>query len=351
MKILTRYELSQFLSLILRHKPETINLGLDSYGYASIDEITQNAKDIGLIITENEIRDVVLYSDKKRFKITGNSIKATQGHSFEVNIEEQSQKPPDLLYHGTRTKLKEVISQQGLLGMKRNFVHLYPDYYSAFMLQNADKRGPVVFEINARAMYEDGYEFYLLDNNIWQTKTVPVKYMIIKPLNEIDRLRKITVTKTTYYTKIINANFVLDPKFNSDPTVYVQNCYLCGSKNAMYWFYDRRLRCAELTYERPAKNHGLLGKKISFEQIQSEREIIVRSVFEIEIREDAELHIRKDSMSHGIGIRFDCPHCNERDFVSSGGETGREINCRACKTPILRIDKLTEIHQVAERGG
>lgn len=349
MKILTKYDLSQFLSLILRHKPETINLGLDTYGYADIDEITHNAKNIGLLITENEIKDVVLYSDKKRFKITGNKIKATEGHSFEVGIEEQSQKPPDLLYHGTRYKLRQVISQQGLLGMKRNSVHLYPDYYSAFMIEKSDKRGPIVFEINAGEMYKDGYEFYLLENNIWQTKTVPAKYMTIKQLNEIDRLKKITVTKTTCYSKIINANFVLDPKFNAEATVYVENCYLCGSKKAMYWFYDRRLRCHELTYERPAKRHGIIGKAIGFEQMQNEKEIIVRSVFEMEIREDAELHIMKESMLRGIGIRFECPHCNETGFVSNGGEIGKEINCIACKTPILRIDKLTEIHQVAEQ--
>ncbi|WP_170117621.1 RNA 2'-phosphotransferase [Chitinophaga ginsengisoli] len=347
MKTLTGYELSQFLSLILRHKPETINIALDAYGYAKIDEITQNAKNIDLVITEDAIRNVVLYSDKKRFKVTGNSIKAIQGHSFEVNIDEQSQKPPDILYHGIRFKLKETVTQQGLLGTTGKLIPLYPNYYSAFIVENTNKKGPVVFEINAGEMYNDGYEFYLTDNNVWQTKTVPVKYMVIKSLNEIDRLKKIIITISSFFTKITNADIVLDPGFNRDPSIYVENCYLCNSKRALYWFYDGRLICNELTYERPAKSHRLLGRKTGFEQIQNEKEIILRSAFEIEIREDAELQISKNSLSHGIGIRFHCPHCNELNMAANGKKTGEEINCIVCNTPIFKIDKLTEIHQVA----
>lgn len=342
MKTLIREELSQFLSLILRHKPATIQLDLDAYGYANIDEIIQNGKNSGLIITEKEIRNVVLYSDKNRFKITGNRIKAIQGHSFEITIEEQNQKPPEFLYHGTKSRLKEIISQQGLLGIKRNSVHLYEDYYAAFM----NRTKPLVFEINAREMYKDGYEFYLFDKDVWQTKTVPARYLTIKTLNEIDRLKKITVTKTSWFTKITTASIALEPGFNAHTPITVKNCYLCGSGNASYNFDDGKLRCSELTYERPAKHHLLIGKAISFEQIQNGKEIICRSVYEIEIREDAELYIREDPAYQGIGIRFHCPHCNELEMVSNIHKTGEEINCSHCNTPLLKIDKPTEITKV-----
>ena len=209
MKTLTGYELSQFLSLILRHKPETINIALDAYGYANIDEIIQHAKNIDLAITKDAIRNVVLYSDKKRFKITADSIKAIQGHSFEVNIDEQSQKPPDILYHGIRFKQKETVAQQGLLGTTGKLVPLYPNYYAAFMVENTNKNGPIVFEINAGEMYNDGYEFYFTDNNVWQTKTVPVKYMVIKSLNEIDRLKKIKITTTIHLHSWIGVTAII----------------------------------------------------------------------------------------------------------------------------------------------
>ena len=36
---------------------------------------------------------------------------------------------------------------------------------------------PVIYEIDCRKMGEDGYRFYLSENGIWLTKSVPAKYM------------------------------------------------------------------------------------------------------------------------------------------------------------------------------
>lgn len=341
MKTLTAHDLSEFLSLILRHRPETIQLTLDPYGYAKIDDIISRANENGYVITEDELNKVVFRSDKKRFTITGDRIKAIQGHSFEIRIEEKSQQPPDLLYHGTKVKLKDKITQQGLLGMRRSLVQLYADYAAAYM-HNIE---PLVFEIDAQKMVNDGFDFYLYDG-VWQTRTVPANYLTVKALHEIEQLKKITLTKRTFYTKLINAEIKLEARFNADPRIYVNDCFLCGCKRTRYSVDKKIVRCDESTYERHAKRHNLPGKFISFEQVQTEREIVVKQVFEIGIKKDKELQIGSNLLYQGIGIRFNCPVCNERDFISNMTKFGEEYKCRNCNVELFRIDKATEISQL-----
>ena len=60
-------KISKFLSLILRHKPETINLKLDENGWADVDELIAKSKNIKL--TKELINEVVRDDDKQRFII------------------------------------------------------------------------------------------------------------------------------------------------------------------------------------------------------------------------------------------------------------------------------------------
>ena len=341
MNILKGEYLSQFLCLVLRHRPETLQLTLDAYGYAKIDDILTNAKENGYMITEADFNKVVLHSVKKRFKIVGDRIKAIQGHSFEILVEDKGQEPPKVLYHGTKTKLKEIITQQGLVGMKRSLVQLYENYYAAFML----KPEPVVFEIDAEKMYSDGFEFYLYDG-VWQTKTVPANYLTFKALHNFEPLKRITVTKETYYHKLISADIKVTPGYNSGPFLYISGCYLCGSKWSTYSVEKTGVRCNEVTYERPAKSHSLPGKIIGYGHYQNDQEVVVKCVFEIGVKKDSKLYIENDVSFQGMGIRYHCPECDEWDFISNMSSIGKEYKCKKCNVDLFRIDKPTKITQV-----
>jgi len=167
-------KISKFLSLILRHKPETIGLKLDTHGWADIDELMAKSKNIKL--TRALIDEVVAQNDKQRFIIEGNKIRANQGHSIDVDLEFKAVTPPDMLYHGTATRFLESIIQTGLSKQKRQHVHLSKDIETAIMV--GKRHGKVVIlEVDTKRMLEDGYEFYLSVNGVWLTDVVPVKYL------------------------------------------------------------------------------------------------------------------------------------------------------------------------------
>ncbi|KZN55802.1 RNA 2'-phosphotransferase [Pseudoalteromonas luteoviolacea] len=117
-------KISKYLSLILRHQPELINLELDSHGWADINTLILNTKKYTL--TPELINDLVKDNDKRRFAISddGKKIRANQGHSIQIDLGLTAIQPPKVLYHGTASRFLQSIHSKGLLKGERHHVHL-----------------------------------------------------------------------------------------------------------------------------------------------------------------------------------------------------------------------------------
>lgn len=172
--------ISKLMSLVLRHKPEIIGLNLDKNGWASVAELVQKINDHGTEVNVNIINNVVDTNDKKRFAFNEDKtmIRASQGHSIEVDLNLKAVTAPDILYHGTAERFVPNILKEGLIKQQRQHVHL------SLLQQTAKAVGsrhgkPVVLTINAKAMTEAGFLFYLSDNAVWLVDSVPVKYITI----------------------------------------------------------------------------------------------------------------------------------------------------------------------------
>ena len=183
MKEKQKNDLSKFISLILRHKPETIGINLDEHGWANVEELINGIKKSGKEIDMDILEEIVRTDNKQRYSFNEDKrfIRANQGHSIKVDVELKEMQPPDFLYHGTAIKSMESIMDEGLKPMSRLYVHLSSDYNTAI---NVGKRhgDPVVLKIDAKRMYEDGNKFYVSENGVWLTEYVGKKYMrIVNP--------------------------------------------------------------------------------------------------------------------------------------------------------------------------
>lgn len=80
--------ISKLMSLVLRHKPETIGLHLNENGWASVEELIQKINENGTTVNFDTINSVVDTNDKKRFAFNEDKtmIRASQGHSIDVNL-------------------------------------------------------------------------------------------------------------------------------------------------------------------------------------------------------------------------------------------------------------------------
>ena len=169
---------SKYLSLLLRHKPEKENLNIDSNGYVLVNEICTK-----LNLSKSELDNIVATNDKKRFAYNNDQtkIRASQGHSINVNVELKKILPPILLYHGTTTDNNNKIMASGLLKMSRQHVHLTNDIEVATqvgMRYAKYKNKLIIYKIDSEKMNKDKYEFFISENGVYLTDYVPSKYII-----------------------------------------------------------------------------------------------------------------------------------------------------------------------------
>ena len=161
---------SKFVSLILRHKPETIGIQLDEHGWANVEELIAGISKTREFNREM-LEEIVRTDSKQRYSFNEDKtlIRANQGHSIQVDVELEQKTPPDVLWHGTGEKYVESINKIGLIPKSRLYVHLSKDYETAKTV-GSRHGNPVVYQINAKQMAEDGYPFYLSVNGVWLTK-------------------------------------------------------------------------------------------------------------------------------------------------------------------------------------
>lgn len=174
-----KIKISKYLSYILRHSPESINIEMDNHGWVWINDLIDKTTKYDL--SYDLIKAVVKTNRKKRFSISedGKRIRANQGHSLEIDLDLEEKEPPQVLYHGTAKRFLEKILDEGLKPMGRHDVHLSLQESTA--VEVGKRYGqPVVLEIMSQKMYEDDIKFYESDNGVWLTGYVDPKYIRIQ---------------------------------------------------------------------------------------------------------------------------------------------------------------------------
>ena len=169
---------SRFLSLILRHEPERVGLKLDDAGWASVAELLEAVNRHGVPLTMEQLKHVVTTNDKKRFAFNedGARIRASQGHSVEVDLQFTAQIPPEILFHGTPERFVNSIRATGLNKGERHHVHLAADEVTASKV--GERRGrPVILRIRSGEMHRTGHAFFRSENGVWLVDNIPPHFI------------------------------------------------------------------------------------------------------------------------------------------------------------------------------
>ncbi len=170
--------ISKFLSLVLRHKPEEIEVAMDAQGWVNVDELIGKCNQSNNKLDFEMLEEVVVTSDKQRFAFNDDytKIRANQGHTVNVDLQFEPTEPIEFLYHGTAEKFINEIKSNGLQKIQRLHVHLSKDLETAVKV--GTRRGkPVILKIRAAEMHLAGYSFYLSQNGVWLCNEVPAKYI------------------------------------------------------------------------------------------------------------------------------------------------------------------------------
>lgn len=67
--------ISKFLSLVLRHQPETIAITLDQNGWADVNDLIEKANNYGIKFDRETLNHIVATNPKKDLHLTTHSTK------------------------------------------------------------------------------------------------------------------------------------------------------------------------------------------------------------------------------------------------------------------------------------
>src|SRR3954454_8025268 len=145
--------LSKYLAKHLRHAPHALGLTLQAGGWVPVDDLLAAARKHGFPISYDDLVECVETNDKQRysFDVSGELIRANQGHSVEVDLHLEEREPPETLFHGTVERFLSSILSGGLNKGQRHHVHLSKDVETARKV-GARRGQPVILKVDAGGM-------------------------------------------------------------------------------------------------------------------------------------------------------------------------------------------------------
>lgn len=175
--------LSKEVSYALRHAPWEYELELDERGFVPVAQLLAALNEgggHGDEVVRADLEHIIETSDKKRFEIDGERIRALYGHSVPMRILKDRALPPDVLYHGTARRFLGSIMEEGLKPMGRQYVHLSVDVETALSVGARRDGRPALLRVDARAAAADGYAFYIGNQKVWLADEVPGRYLLLE---------------------------------------------------------------------------------------------------------------------------------------------------------------------------
>lgn len=184
------------LSYALRHNPFKYKLEIDGEGWTSInnllialssDHYNNDKRIIDHIITRQDIEEVITCSNKVRFELRDDKIRALYGHSNTfTKMNKIPSKPPAILYHGTTPSAIKRIMSEGLRPMNRQYVHLSTDENTAVQvgkrkIKSYTKEAPVIISVSALEAYNAQVShFYQATDLVWLADYIHPNFMELK---------------------------------------------------------------------------------------------------------------------------------------------------------------------------
>ena len=156
-----RVKLSKLMSVALRHDPASFSLTLDQDGWIPLATLVaglQTRPGWGWIQSD-DVREVVETSDKQRFELVEERIRARYGHSQAARPSYQPVEPPAIRYHGTPRRNLSLIRHSGLKPMSRQYVHLSARPEMAHQVGRRRDAQPVILTIRAAQAHAAGISF------------------------------------------------------------------------------------------------------------------------------------------------------------------------------------------------
>jgi putative RNA 2'-phosphotransferase len=178
-----RNSLARRLALVLRHAPEKFDLEMDINGWVDVKDIVRQFKKQGgkrnHWLRPHHLSAVVETDPKGRYDIRGNTIRATYGHTVEIEIDLPTDNIPDALYYPCDPVETENLLEVGISPSGRSHVHLSASIKTAAEAGHVHFALPTILEIDTAQMIAAGETIWHAGITVYLTDNTPAKYLSV----------------------------------------------------------------------------------------------------------------------------------------------------------------------------
>ena len=173
-------KLSRTLTGVLRHFPQHFSVDIDEHGWVDIEElafaISKKRKQLHWVRSRH-IMAIGETDPKERYEVGGDRVRATYGHSFEVDLDRPKDEIPDKLYYSCSPEEEGVILDNGIKPVERSMVHLSDCYEKALEVGKMHMDSPVILSIDSKNAAKEGVDIMRGGVGVYIAKEIPSQFV------------------------------------------------------------------------------------------------------------------------------------------------------------------------------
>lgn len=164
----------------LRHFPDKLGLMIDGHGWVDIYEFI---KSVGVSrsgfdwLRYHHIEAIALTDPKGRYQIDGGMIRATYGHSINVNLDDLPLADADEFFYPVTEEEIDIILEGGLFPTDRKMVHLSGNIEKAIEAGKVRTDDPLILRIDGKKAKKNGVKIYHAGKDVYITEGIDQKYI------------------------------------------------------------------------------------------------------------------------------------------------------------------------------
>jgi putative RNA 2'-phosphotransferase len=128
-------------------------------------------------LRSHHIHAIIETDPKGRYQFKNGSIRATYGHSFDVDLELPSENIPDELFYPTTEEEVDILLETGIRPSDRKKVHLSKTFNDAEIAGKHRVEEPIILEIDAKSAVEKGVLIQKAGTTVFVTDMIPPEFL------------------------------------------------------------------------------------------------------------------------------------------------------------------------------
>lgn len=172
--------LGRILALVLRHAPEKFGVDMDINGWVNARELSEA---IGKQrrhyhwLRAWHFEAIANADEKGRYQVENEMMRATYGHSIELDLDLPTDDIPEVLYYPCETEEVETLLEYGITAGDRKNVHLSRSIRNAMDAGHVRIHRPAIVEVDTARAIADGHTIYRAGTTVFLTDEVPGEYL------------------------------------------------------------------------------------------------------------------------------------------------------------------------------